>query len=106
MISFKDCILIIIYITSVNCLLKRNVRNLRSCRSSLQQTFREFFYMNVPQTISLEIPTNDIEHDISFNTKMRIESFTDFYNRKPEVPNIQREYDEGRFKEFYDNIIN
>lgn len=72
-------------------------RNSRT-RSRIHTSFKEYLENTKKK------PLYSIEHEISHNTKLRIEGFADFLKRNPTIPKIQREYDEDRVREFYENI--
>ena len=76
--------------------------NVDSFRRNVIKTFKDFF--ESPKNKSSNSFTNSIEYEISHNSKIRTELFADFLKRNPTIPNIQREYDEDRVKEFDDNI--
>jgi len=100
MMMFGIVITIILF-AIVNSLYYPN-RYYRTRTVTIKTLFKDF--LESSKNKSSQSFTNSIEYEISHNTKIRIEGYTDFLKRNPQIPNIQREYDEDRVKEFYDHI--
>ena len=80
------------------------VNSLYFRQSQVRSTVKTSLFQDFLDGTKKKTTINSIEHEISHNTKIRIEGFADFLKRNPTIPKIQREYDEDRVKEFYDSI--